>query len=162
VNQVFISLGGNIGDSYSYINFAIDKIKEKGIDVLNISSFYVTEAWGKADQDDFLNCVVEISTVFNPWQLLDIFQKIERDLGKDIKVRWGERTIDIDIILFGEKVIYEKKIIIPHERYHKRNFVLIPLCEISKDIVDPLKKQTSGQLLQKIKDTNEVKLYNES
>ena len=163
MNQAFISLGGNIGNSYGYINAAINKIKKiKKTDIVNISSFYLTKAWGKTDQSDFLNCVVEIKTKLNPWQLLNKFQEIENDLGKNIKKRWGERTIDIDIVLFGEKVIYEKKLIIPHERYHERNFVLIPLCEISKDVIDPLKKLTSGKLLQKIEDTNEVKLYNEN
>lgn len=160
--DVFLSLGSNIGNSYKNIKSAIDKIKENNVYIDVVSPFYITEPWGKTDQNDFLNCVVKIKTAYSPWGLLDIFQKIEKELGKDIKVRWGERTIDIDIILYGQKIIYEKKLIIPHPRYHKRNFVLIPLCDISKEIFDPFSKLLSGELLRRIKDNNKVKLFDEN
>ncbi len=161
--EVYLSLGSNIGDSYLNIKTAIEKInKSDGIEVMVISAFYTTEPWGKTDQNDFLNCVVKIETDYSPWYLLRLFQEIEKELGKDIKIRWGERTIDIDIILYGQKIIYEKKLIIPHPRYHKRNFVLIPLCDISDKILDPYRKALSGELLQVVKDKNKVKLFNEN
>ena len=160
--KAYLSLGSNIGNSYKYINSAIELIKKNNIAISAISPFYTTEPWGKEDQNDFLNCVIEIKTIITPWELLKIFQGIEIELGKDIKVRWGERTIDIDIILFGNKIIYENNLIIPHLRYQKRNFVLIPLCDISKYIIDPLNRLTSGELLQNIKDTNKVKIFNEN
>ena len=158
MEKVYISIGSNLGDKLRMINSAIEMIEEHEIIVTSISPYYTTEPWGYENQNEFLNCVVEIETNFSPWKLLSIFQKTELSLGKDIKVRWGERTIDIDIVLFGEKIIYEKKLIIPHPRYHKRNFVLIPLCDISKDIIDPLSKINIGSLLKINKDKNKVKL----
>ena len=158
MEKVYISIGSNLGDKLKTINSAIEMIEEHEIIVTSISPYYTTEPWGNENQNEFLNCAVEIETNFSPWELLCIFQEIELSLGKDIKVRWGERTIDIDIVLFGEKIIYEKKLIIPHPRYHKRNFVLIPLCDISKDIIDPLSKNNIGSLLKINKDKNKVKL----
>lgn len=158
MEKVYISIGSNLGDKYKTINSAIEMIESKGNIVLQVSPFYISEPWGKKDQNEFLNCVLEIETAFSPWKLLSVFQEIELVLGKDIKVRWGERTIDIDIVLFGNKVIYEKKLIIPHPRYHKRNFVLIPLCDISTNIIDPLSKIKIGDLLKLSKDKNKVKL----
>ncbi len=159
---VYISLGSNIGNRLSYINSAIDKIMNSEIDITAVSPFYLTEPWGKTDQNEFINCVIEIKTEKSPWDLLGIFQSIEKELGKSIKVRWGERTIDIDIVLYGRKVIFEKKITIPHPRYRKRNFVLIPLCDISENIFDPIAKKYSGEMLKQIKDNNKVKRFNEN
>lgn len=158
MEKVYISIGSNLGDKLKTINSSIEMIDEYEIAVTSISPFYITEPWGNENQNNFLNCVVEIETYFSPWKLLNMFQKIELSLGKDIKVRWGERTIDIDIVLFGEKIIYEKNLIIPHPRYHKRNFVLIPLCDISKDIIDPISKNKIELLLELNKDKNKVKL----
>ncbi len=157
--EVYISLGSNKGNRAQYIDSAIEKIKLYGIKVSAVSKKYITEPWGKKDQNEFINCAAKLETELSPWSLLDILKKVELELGKKIIERWGERTIDIDIIFYGNKNIYEKKLIIPHPRFHLRKFVLIPLCDISYEITDPFSKKTIKELLNSVDDTNAIKLY---
>jgi 2-amino-4-hydroxy-6-hydroxymethyldihydropteridine diphosphokinase len=159
MEEVYISLGSNKGDRLLNINSAIKSIEQQEIKVSAISKMYITEPWGKKDQIDFINCIIKLKTDLSPWELLDIFKIIERGLGKKIIERWGERTIDIDIVFYGNKNIYEKNLIIPHPRFHLRKFVLIPLCDISDKITDPLSKKTVKELLNSVKDNNKIKPY---
>ena len=161
MEKVYLSLGSNIGDSLSYLCQAVSRINSVDIKVTRYSPVYKTDPWGKKDQGLFLNCAIEIETDLSPWKLKTFFRKIENSLGKDIKQRWGERTIDIDIIFYGEKVIYEKKLIIPHPRFHLRNFVLIPLCNISSEISDPVSNLTTGILMNMCKDEGKVLYFDE-
>ncbi len=164
---VYISLGSNLGESVKTIKAALKLMQSESIKLIEVSKYYKSEPWGKKDQNYFVNCVAKLEVKLSPWKLLAKFQEIEKQLGKDIKIRWGERTIDIDIVLFDQNIIYEKFLIIPHPRYHKRNFVLIPLCgnfvliplcDISNDIFDPLLKKTSGELLKNSVDNCKVEL----
>ena len=156
---VYLSLGSNIGDRKFYLDKAIEEIKKlEGVELIEVSPFYVTSPWGKKDQRRFLNCAVKVETALSPWVLLERFKNIERELGKDIKERWAERTIDIDIIFYGKKVIFEKKLIIPHPRFRFRKFVLIPLCDISKDFVDPESQKRIEVLLDIVDDDSDVEL----
>ena len=98
--------------------------------ITNISSFHWTPAWGLQRQPNFCNAVVELSTHLLPQSVLKYCQKIELDQGRVRKKRWGPRTLDIDIILFGDRVIQTKDLSIPHPRMHLRDFVLIPLREV--------------------------------
>jgi 2-amino-4-hydroxy-6-hydroxymethyldihydropteridine diphosphokinase len=159
LEKVYLSLGSNIGDSLGFLREAVKLIDSKNINVTAVSPVYKTDPWGKTDQDLFLNCAVEAETDISPWQLKTIFREIENTLGKDIKQRWGERTIDIDIIFYGNKIIYEKKLIIPHPRFHLRNFVLIPLCDISDKIVDPVTNLTTGKLKDMCRDECKVEFF---
>lgn len=159
LEKVYLSLGSNKGDSLNYLNMAVKLIDSDYINVTAVSPVYKTDPWGKTDQDLFLNCAVEAETNFSPWHLKKVFREIENTLGKDIKQTWGERTIDIDIIFYGNKIIYEKKLIIPHPRFHLRNFVLIPLCDISVEIHDPVTKLTSGTLKDMCKDECKVEFF---
>ncbi len=159
MEKIYLSLGSNKGDKIENIESAIKKINRAGINILNISPKYITEPWGKKDQNEFLNCALEIESGLSPWKLLSIFKQIESSLGKKIIERWGERTIDIDIIFYGNKNIYEKNLIIPHPRFHLRKFVLIPLCDISCEIIDPLSKKTIKELLNSVNDQNKIKLF---
>ncbi len=159
MEKIYLSLGSNKGNKIQNIELAIKKINHSGIRILNISKKYITEPWGKKDQNEFLNCILEIESDLSPWKLLKILKKIELELGKKIIERWGERTIDIDIIFYGNKNIYEKNLIIPHPRFHLRKFVLIPLCDISYEITDPFSKKTIKELLNSVDDTNAIRLY---
>jgi 2-amino-4-hydroxy-6-hydroxymethyldihydropteridine diphosphokinase len=159
LEKVYLSLGSNIGDSFDFLKEAVKLIDSKNINVTAVSPVYKTDPWGKTDQELFLNCAVEAETDISPWQLKTIFREIENTLGKDIKQRWGERTIDIDIIFYGNKIIYEKKLIIPHPRFHLRNFVLIPLCNISDEIQDPVTNLTAGKLKDMCKDECKVEFF---
>ncbi len=159
MEKVYISLGSNKGNSADNITRAIKKIKLYDINVAKVSKIYITEPWGKKDQNDFLNCVLKLETDMSPWKLLGIFKQIELELGKNIKERWGERTIDIDIVFYGNKIIYEKNLIIPHPRFHLRKFVLIPLCDISCEIMDPYSKKSIRELLNSVTDNSDIKLF---
>ena len=159
MEKVYLSLGSNIGNSLSYLCRAVELIKTEDIIITSVSPVYKTEPWGKTDQNAFLNCALEFETDVSPWKLKYIFKDIEKTLDKNIIQRWGERTIDIDIIFYGQKIIYEKKLIIPHPRFHLRNFVLIPLCDISYYIVDPVSKLGIGELLKTCEDNCELEFY---
>jgi 2-amino-4-hydroxy-6-hydroxymethyldihydropteridine diphosphokinase len=156
LEKVYLSLGSNIGDSIGNLILAIQCIDQGVNRVTGISPAYRTDPWGKTDQNSFFNCAVEIETIHNPWELKSSLVEIEERLGKKIKETWGERTIDIDIIFYGQKIIYEKKLIIPHPRFHLRNFVLIPLCHISENIIDPITGMTVSDILKNSNDTGQV------
>jgi 2-amino-4-hydroxy-6-hydroxymethyldihydropteridine diphosphokinase len=137
-NTAFIALGSNIGDRFNYLRKAIQQLnKYPEIELVNYSSVYETDPVGYEDQDLFLNMVIEVQTEWNPYQLLDACLKTEVELGRKRDVRWGPRTIDLDILLYNQENIETEKLIVPHPRMGERNFVMIPLLEISPDIILP-------------------------
>jgi len=137
-NTVYISLGSNIGSKIDNINTAVDKIKLTGnITITNYSSLYLTKPWGYLEQDYFINQVVELKTDLSPLELLHELQDIEIKMGRKRTKKWGPRIIDIDILLYGEKVVRCEELIIPHPHMRERLFVLIPLQEINSELVLP-------------------------
>lgn len=131
MHNVFISLGSNIGDRFSYLKSAIELLgNSPNVRIKKISSIYETEPVGYTDQDSFLNAVVEIATDLSPHQLLDFTQDIEKKLQRERTIRWGPRTIDLDILMYNQENIKTERLIIPHPRMFDRAFVLIPLTEI--------------------------------
>lgn len=121
------------------------------------SSLYETAAWGKTDQPDFLNQIVGIHTKLTPAVLLSTLQAIENSLGRERKGTGGPRPIDIDILLYGEQVIQEPDLTIPHASMADRRFALTPLAELVPDLVHPVSKKTIAQMLQECQDQLEVK-----
>jgi len=141
--QVFLGLGSNIGDRKKYLEKAIKALRDTSeITVTSMSSVYETEPFGGATTDKFLNMVIKIETTLTPDELLETTMSIERDLDRVRTIRWGSRTIDIDILLYGNEVINTKDLIIPHVGLTERDFVLVPLLEIEPDI-----KLPSGEAL---------------
>jgi 2-amino-4-hydroxy-6-hydroxymethyldihydropteridine diphosphokinase len=133
-NRVYLSMGSNIGNKYYYLLsgiFAISNLEDTKI--TNISRFYSTAPVGYLDQEQFLNCAIEIKTKLLPFELLRRLQKIEIDLKRERKIKWGPRTLDIDIISYSNLKLDTKDLVLPHPRYRERNFVLIPLLDIIKD-----------------------------
>ncbi|NMB03375.1 MAG: 2-amino-4-hydroxy-6-hydroxymethyldihydropteridine diphosphokinase [Tissierellia bacterium] len=132
---VYLSLGSNLGNRSEYLRQALARIDEK-YHLERVSSVYETSAWGKTDQPDFLNMVVCLSTEQGPYELLEWLQKLELELGRVRHERWGERTIDIDILFYGDRTIRhpEGVLTIPHPRLWERAFVLVPLLEIAPDM----------------------------
>ena len=130
-NKVYLSLGSNIGNRQKYIESAIELIgKTQRIKILKKSGLYETSPVGYVEQDLFLNAVIKIETDFSEREILKIINKIENELDRKREIRWGPRTIDIDILIFSDKKINETDLIIPHKEMLNRLFVLVPLIEI--------------------------------
>lgn len=138
MTDVFLGLGSNVGDRENQLKEAIRLLDEQsGIKVVKASSFYETEPVGYVDQPDFLNLCVEIQTELSPKAVLERGLAIEQQLHRVRKERWGPRTLDIDILLYGDQIIEEQDLTIPHPRMTERAFVLIPLQEIAPNKVEP-------------------------
>ncbi|AWC27054.1 2-amino-4-hydroxy-6-hydroxymethyldihydropteridine diphosphokinase [Bacillus cytotoxicus] len=134
-NIVYIALGSNIGDRYTYLTQAVDLLdKNSNVQVEDVSSVYETDPVGYTDQNRFLNIVIKISTNLLPQELLTVTQKIENELGRKREIRWGPRTIDLDILLYNQDNIETENLIVPHPRMFERAFVIVPLLEINQDI----------------------------
>lgn len=130
-NEVFLSLGSNMGNKKNNLTGAIKELsKLLHTNVVKISSFYITKPIGYKNQDDFLNCCLCLKTSFSPLQLLKQTQLIENNFGRIRNIRFGPRILDIDILLFNQLNISDKDLIIPHPEMFNRSFVLIPLSEI--------------------------------
>lgn len=152
MRNVYIGLGSNLGNKEEYLVRAIDRIGLcKGICIVNKSRFYETKPIGGPSQPDYVNCVIELESEIEPQSLLQEFKRIELELGRKPCVRWGPRVIDIDILLYGNKVINNSNLKVPHERMHERIFVLEPLCEISPDFEHPILKKTIFDLLKELR-----------
>jgi 2-amino-4-hydroxy-6-hydroxymethyldihydropteridine diphosphokinase len=153
----YILLGSNLGDRRKYISLAISEISAKLGTIENSSSLYETASWGKHDQPDFLNQVVELKTNLYPKELLAGILKIEIDLGRKRIEKWGSRIIDIDILLYGDQVVDEPDLSIPHPFLALRRFCLMPLNEIAPKFVHPLLKKNIQELLLELSDNLLVK-----
>ena len=131
-NTVYLSLGGNLGDPEQSMGAALRILDaDDSTRVVAVSSLYRTPPWGKLDQPDFLNVAAEISTTLAPRALLALCLDAERKLKRVREERWGPRLIDIDILVYGERIIHEAGLEVPHPRMLERAFVLAPLAEIA-------------------------------
>ncbi|MFC5590873.1 2-amino-4-hydroxy-6-hydroxymethyldihydropteridine diphosphokinase [Sporosarcina soli] len=139
MNLSYISIGSNIGDRFRRLQEATLALHTYGgVEVLAVSSVYETEPVGYTVQANFLNLVVKIGTDLSAQDLLEACQKIEQELGRERTVRWGPRTVDLDILLYNNDNIAVEKLTVPHPRMHERAFVLIPLLEIEPSIAHPV------------------------
>jgi 2-amino-4-hydroxy-6-hydroxymethyldihydropteridine diphosphokinase len=149
--QVFLSLGTNLGNKRKNIKEAIRLLRREA-KIVKVSSFYKTKPVGFLAQPDFLNAAAEIKTSLTPLQLLKCVKTVEKVMGRTKAKRWGPRLIDIDILLYADKIIKTKKLVIPHSSMHYRWFVLKPLAEIAPRIVHPKLMRTIKDLLIRVKD----------
>lgn len=157
--NVFLGLGSNMGDRAANLRAAADLISKNIGKVAKKSHVYETQPWGNKDQERFLNQVVMANTTLDPRDLLDKISKIERELGRERRretEKWGPRTIDIDILFYGKRVIRDKGLEIPHPELHKRAFVLVPLLEIAPDLEHPLLKKQIDELYMDCTDESDV------
>ncbi len=154
MEHVCIGLGSNIGDRARNLFHAYEHIIAlKGVKPLMLSRFYETEPMGGPPQPMFLNAALSIETTIPPHQLLEQFQYIEVNMGRVRTVKWGPRTIDIDILLYGNRIIDDDHLKIPHPLMHTRLFVLEPLVEIDPGIINPLFNKTVLQLYEELQNS---------
>ena len=151
----YIGVGSNVGDRKDNCRKAIELLRETGR-VLGISSLYHTEPVGYKEQEDFINAVVSIETDLSATELLDACHVIEGRLGRKRTLRWGPRTIDLDILLYGDQIMNQPHLIIPHPLMATRKFVLAPLAEIAPEVMHPVLQKTARQLLRELKDASRV------
>jgi 2-amino-4-hydroxy-6-hydroxymethyldihydropteridine diphosphokinase len=139
VTQVYIGLGANLGPKEVTILRAVELLgAEPGIEVLELSQLRETEPVGVADQPPFLNGAVALETSLSPWELLDVMLRIEQELGRARDVeRWGPRTIDLDLLVYGDEVLDEPGLRVPHPRLHERRFALEPLADLDPELDIP-------------------------
>ena len=155
-HTAFIALGSNIGDREEHLRFAVSELtKTRGCRVLRVSKFVNTEPYGGIDQGDFLNGCLELETLLSPHDLLKALHEIEQKTGRERDVRWGPRTLDLDIIFYDDAVISDDTLRVPHVEMHKRDFVLIPLSEIAPNVVHPVFRKTAAELLGELGDMRE-------
>jgi 2-amino-4-hydroxy-6-hydroxymethyldihydropteridine diphosphokinase len=155
--QAFISLGSNLGDRLQFLKSAVEQIGLRLGKVIKESKVYEAAAWGHTKQPDFYNQVIEIETELSPAQLLQGCLEIEKSLGRERSILWGERTIDLDILLYDGRSVKLENLNIPHPYLHLRNFVLVPLCEIAPDLIHPTLELTIKQLLERCADKLDIK-----
>ena len=138
MRRAFISIGSNIGDRLDHLKGAIRALhSHEGISVLSVSSIYETAPVGYTEQADFLNLAIGLETELGAHELLAVCQEIEQELGRVRDIRWGPRTVDLDILLYNNEVIEAEGLEVPHPRMHERAFVLVPLLEIAPAIGHP-------------------------
>ena len=154
--KYFLSLGSNVGDRIKNLKRAIELLKERNVEIIKSSSIYYTQPVDYLNQRWFYNLAIEVITELKPLQLLKSIKVIEKEMGRKCYVEKGPRIIDIDILLAENMVVNTSKLTIPHPRMHLRNFVLIPLAEISPDAFHPVLKEKVKELLAKSKDNSTV------
>jgi len=152
MNEAFLLTGGNIGDRKNYLWRDKKEIEERCGKILKQSSIYETAAWGKEDQEAFLNQVLKIETGLSSEELLHTILKVEEDLGRKRDLKYGPRIIDIDILFFNNEVIDLHGLKIPHPQIQNRKFVLVPLNEIAAEKIHPVFQKTVSRLLSECPD----------
>ena len=158
METVYLLLGSNLGDRQGHLRIGLLRLATLG-QITATSSIYETKAWGKQDQPDFLNQVVELKTDEDPNELLSLILSIEVAMGRVRQEQWGSRLIDIDILLFGQRTIDTPRLKIPHPHLHQRRFALTPLAEIAPTLYHPTLRKTTGELLQQCPDTLQVQKF---
>jgi len=153
---IFLLLGSNQGDRLAVLKEAGGMINERIGLMVQASSIYSTQAWGEVTSDEFLNQVVEVETKLTPHEVLSQALAIEAALGRRRMEKWGPRTIDIDLLYFGDTVIASKNLTVPHPQIQFRRFTLVPLAEIAPGFVHPVLGKTQQELLQACPDTLRV------
>lgn len=159
-NKAYIALGSNMGDRFGYLTQAILLLEShEKIEVVNTSSIYETDPVGYTDQDQFLNMAIQVKTSLEPVELLDTCLDIELKLGRKREIKWGPRTLDLDILLYNHENIETEKLTIPHPRMRERAFVILPLLEMDPDLTLPNTGEPLKNCLQSIPDKEGVRIW---
>lgn len=150
-HQAYIALGSNLGEKKNYLDVAIDELKAiKGIQIETVSDWIETEPYGYLDQPNFLNGCACLRTWLEPFALLDVLQGIEAKAGRERKIHWGPRTLDLDLLFYEDQILGTKRLIVPHPEIEKRSFVLEPMAQIAPWLRHPVSQKTIRQLLEEL------------
>lgn len=159
MNEVYLLIGGNLGDRLLNLENALSHIKTYCGEIEVKSSIYETAAWGNEAQGAFLNQVLKIRTALDPSELLNTILGVEQEMGRIRSEKYAARTIDIDILYFNHLIVETDQLIIPHPRIKDRRFVLIPLTEIAPEMIDPKTNFSTMEMLKQCSDTLQVTKY---
>jgi 2-amino-4-hydroxy-6-hydroxymethyldihydropteridine diphosphokinase len=154
---IALGLGSNLGDRVATIRQAVRLLKDRGISISKVSRFYETPPWGLVDQPAFVNAVGLGATSLKPQDVLRTCKKIEADLGRVRRDRWGPREIDVDLLWYNDEVIGDPDLEVPHPRLHERAFVLVPLEDVAPDWRHPTLGMTASQLLESVPGKEDVR-----
>ncbi|MES1261838.1 MAG: 2-amino-4-hydroxy-6-hydroxymethyldihydropteridine diphosphokinase [Acidobacteriota bacterium] len=148
---MYLGLGSNMGDREAHLRSALRQLEAPNLRLQRVSGLYETEPVGLRNQAWFLNLVAEFETELMPKQLLHRAQRVERELGRQRTIPNGPRTVDVDVLLYGNAVIRCDELVVPHPRYHERRFVLAPLAELNPALRDPVTGRSVAELLQAVR-----------
>lgn len=156
-HTAYVAIGSNLGDKENYMEVGINALKEaEDVRVIKVADVITTKPYGVEEQPDFLNSVIEIQTLLSPQELLDTLHKIENQAGRERTLRWGPRTLDLDIIFYDDLVMETETLIIPHVDMENREFVLEPMVQLAPWKRHPILHRTMEQLLQALQVDKEV------
>ena len=146
IHTAYVALGSNLGDKEANLRRALELLEERGVEVVKTSSFICTEPYGVTDQPQFLNGVCEVRTSLEPLELLHTLLDIEQEMGRVRLRHWGERNIDLDLLLYEDVVLDTEELKLPHPDMQNRDFVLLPLAEIAPELVHPILQKSIEEL----------------
>lgn len=162
MHTAYLLLGSNLGDRAAILRSAVQHLNETAGTVAATSGFYETAAWGLEEQPAFLNQAVRLHSTLAPEALLDVCLQVEQLAGRERQIRWGARTLDVDILLYDTLLLDTQRLTVPHPRLPERRFALVPLTEIAAGVVHPRLQRTMAQLLAACTDTLAVTRVHDS
>lgn len=156
MSTAYVALGSNLGDRRANLRLALEKLRQHKIDVADVSTFFSTKPYGVTDQPDFLNAVCRVETDLPPLELLHTLLAIEQEMGRVRLRHWGERNIDLDLLLYDDVCMNTPELTLPHPDMQNRDFVLLSLAELDCELVHPVLHKTIGQLQEELLSRSEI------